>query len=43
MTMPPARIALYCDLAARAIIDGLSESQVAAGVDVGASRRRCRI
>ncbi len=28
-------ISLYCDLAARAIIDGLSESQIAAGVDVG--------
>lgn len=28
-------LALYCDLAARAIIDGLSESQIAAGVDVG--------
>ena len=28
-------LALYCDLVARAIIDGLSESQVAAGVDVG--------
>jgi small subunit ribosomal protein S2 len=30
-------IALYCDLAARAVIDGLSESQVAAGVDLGDS------
>jgi small subunit ribosomal protein S2 len=28
-------LALYCDLAARAIIDGLSESQIASGVDVG--------
>jgi small subunit ribosomal protein S2 len=28
-------LALYCDLAARAIIDGLSQSQVAAGIDVG--------
>jgi small subunit ribosomal protein S2 len=28
-------IALYCDLAARAVIDGLSESQVAAGADMG--------
>ena len=28
-------IALYCDLVARAIIDGLSEGQVAAGVDTG--------
>jgi small subunit ribosomal protein S2 len=30
-------IALYCDLAARAVIDGLSESQVASGVDMGES------
>lgn len=28
-------LALYCDLVARAIIDGLSESQVAAGLDTG--------
>jgi len=28
-------IALYCDLVARAVIDGLSQSQIAAGVDVG--------
>jgi small subunit ribosomal protein S2 len=28
-------ISLYCDLVARAIIDGLSESQAAAGVDAG--------
>ena len=28
-------IALYCDLVARAIIDGLSQGQVAAGVDTG--------
>ncbi|HTQ12419.1 MAG TPA: 30S ribosomal protein S2 [Rhizomicrobium sp.] len=28
-------LALYCDLVARAVIDGLSESQVAAGVDTG--------
>jgi len=28
-------IALYCDLVARAVIDGLSEGQVAAGVDTG--------
>jgi small subunit ribosomal protein S2 len=28
-------IALYCDLAARAVIDGLSASQVAAGEDIG--------
>jgi len=28
-------LALYCDLAARAIIDGLSQGQVDAGVDVG--------
>jgi len=30
-------IALYCDLAARAVIDGLSESQVASGADMGAA------
>src|ERR1700741_4898094 len=30
-------IAFYCDLAARAVIDGLSESQVAAGADIGES------
>jgi small subunit ribosomal protein S2 len=30
-------IALYCDLAARAVIDGLSEGQTASGVDLGAS------
>ncbi len=30
-------IALYCDLIARAIIDGLSEGQVAGGTDIGAS------
>jgi small subunit ribosomal protein S2 len=30
-------IALYCDLAARAVIDGLSEGQAASGVDIGAS------
>jgi small subunit ribosomal protein S2 len=30
-------IALYCDLAARAVIDGLSEGQVAAGADIGAA------
>jgi small subunit ribosomal protein S2 len=30
-------LALYCDLAARAIIDGLSEGQVAAGIDTGAA------
>src|SRR6201991_486396 len=30
-------IALYCDLAARAVIDGLGESQTAAGVDLGAA------
>jgi small subunit ribosomal protein S2 len=28
-------IALYCDLVARAVIDGLSEGQVASGVDTG--------
>jgi small subunit ribosomal protein S2 len=30
-------IALYCDLTARAVIDGLSEGQVASGVDLGAA------
>jgi small subunit ribosomal protein S2 len=30
-------IALYCDLVARAVIDGLSASQVAAGIDTGAA------
>src|SRR6516165_792782 len=30
-------IALYCDLVARAVIDGLGESQAAAGVDLGAA------
>jgi small subunit ribosomal protein S2 len=30
-------IALYCDLVARAVIDGLSEAQGSAGVDIGAS------
>jgi small subunit ribosomal protein S2 len=30
-------IALYCDLAARAVIDGLSEGQTASGVDLGAA------
>jgi small subunit ribosomal protein S2 len=30
-------IALYCDIAARAVIDGLSEGQTAAGVDIGAA------
>jgi hypothetical protein len=28
---------MYCDLAARAIIDGLGQSQVEAGVDIGAA------
>jgi small subunit ribosomal protein S2 len=28
-------LSLYCDLVARAIIDGLSENQVASGIDVG--------
>jgi small subunit ribosomal protein S2 len=28
-------IALYCELVARAVIDGLSESQIASGVDTG--------
>ena len=30
-------VALYCDLVARAAIDGISRGQGAAGVDVGAS------
>jgi small subunit ribosomal protein S2 len=30
-------LALYCDLVARAVIDGLSEAQGSHGVDVGAS------
>ena len=30
-------IALYCDLAARAVIDGLGQGQSAAGVDLGAA------
>ena len=30
-------IALYCDLAARAVIDGLGQSQTDAGVDLGAA------
>jgi small subunit ribosomal protein S2 len=32
-------IALYCDLAARAIIDGLGQGQTEAGVDVGAAEQ----
>jgi small subunit ribosomal protein S2 len=30
-------ISLYCDLVARAVIDGISESQGASGIDMGAS------
>ena len=30
-------LALYCDLAARAVIDGLSQGQTEAGVDLGAA------
>lgn len=30
-------ISLYCDLISRAVIDGISESQLASGVDIGAS------
>jgi small subunit ribosomal protein S2 len=30
-------IALYCELVARAVIDGLSEGQVSAGIDAGAA------
>jgi len=32
-------IALYCDLTARAVIDGLSEGQSAAGIDTGAAEQ----
>ena len=34
-------LALYCDLAARAIIDGLGQGQVEAGVDTGAAAEIC--
>jgi small subunit ribosomal protein S2 len=27
---------MYCDLIARAVIDGISQSHIASGVDVGA-------
>ena len=30
-------LALYCDLAARAIIDGLSQGQTDSGIDTGAA------
>ncbi|MCC5980438.1 MAG: 30S ribosomal protein S2, partial [Oceanicaulis sp.] len=30
-------IALYCDLVADAVLDGISDSQAALGVDLGAS------
>ncbi|MAU60678.1 30S ribosomal protein S2 [Parvibaculum sp.] len=30
-------ISLYCDLVSRAVIDGISQSQIGAGVDVGAA------
>lgn len=30
-------ITLYCDLVSRAVIDGISQSQVAAGIDIGES------
>ena len=30
-------ISLYCDLISRAVIDGISQSQGAAGIDIGAS------
>jgi len=33
----PRAIAMYCDLAARAVIDGLGQSQTDAGVDLGAA------
>lgn len=31
-------ITLYCDLVARAVLDGISESQVASGADIGAAQ-----
>ncbi len=31
-------ITLYCDLVARAVLDGISESQVTSGVDIGAAQ-----
>src|SRR5690606_889733 len=30
-------ISLYCDLVSRAVIDGISQSQIASGVDIGAA------
>ena len=36
MTMPGRAITLYCDLIARAAIDGISRAQGDAGVDIGA-------
>ncbi len=35
----PRAIQLYCDLVADAVLDGLTESQVRGGVDIGASAR----
>ena len=29
-------ITLYCDLVSRAVIDGISQSQISSGVDIGA-------
>ena len=37
MTTRRARIALYCDLIAKAAIDGIARQQGALGVDIGAS------
>ncbi len=37
MTMPAARSALYCDLVAKAAIDGISRSQGERGIDIGAA------
>ena len=34
-SMAARALSLYCDLVARAIIDGLSENQTASGIDVG--------
>ena len=33
-------VALYCDLMARAAIEGISESQISRGVDIGEADRR---
>ena len=38
MTMTARAIALYCDLIADAVLDGISDSQAALGVDLGTLR-----